>query len=706
MYKNTIILYAIILIFCISALAAPELLLNPSFEEGSIKTPWEEWHGLNTWYNWTNGGWAAWKLAGFGGAPAAHSGTKFVVAGGGGGSEYGVWGQTIYVEPGKSYNFSVWARTEGWGSAPNASMVVEFKNASDTTIATDTHTIFNGSHPSPNVWGLHSFTTITAPAGTVWANFLLWGDSTGSPLFDDASVTETGPGTAQDFNYDRNVNYTDLEKIIPAWLTSLGQGGYDPDCDLDGNNSVTLTDLAVFAQLWLWYDTPVEASVDHTNTMQEIDGFGASFTDSSAWVLHDFLGGTEYNDVMTELFDYTNGIGLSYIRQPMGTSDMRRVADYSYDDMPAGQTDYTLANFSIAKDQDYIIPVLKKALEINPDIKIMASPWSPPPWMKTNDSFQGGQLINTDAVYDAYAEYFVKFIQAYAAEGILIDAITVQNEPGLDIGYPSLIMSATDQKKLIKKVGARFATESIPTKIVCYDFNWNNTGFPLSVLADATARGYIDGVAWHHYAGDVSAQTTVRNAYPTKNVYFTEGAIGEWLVGEEDFDKGLIHAANLLIDTTRNWAKTVVLWNMSLHELYQGPITGNGCNTCYGIVRVHSSTKAVTKKSSYYALGQASKFVRSGAVRIDSADTSASPIKNVAFLNTDDTVINYVINQATDVRNYKIEWNGQLLIYPLPSRSITTFKWPNQVDAAVEVWITTGDQSKLIEQQPDTQFHN
>lgn len=703
MKHKHVIFYGLILAFSTVVFGAPELLLNPSFEEGSMKAPWDETRGLNSWSKWGNWGWAAWKYSAVSGI-ASHTGTKYVVAGANASGQHGVWEQTIIVEVGKSYEFEVWARSEGWGSAPNASMRVEFKNSSGSVLLSESSAIFSGSHPSPNVWGLYGFTTSAAPAGTVSATFQLRGDAFGSPIFDDASVSESG--LSPDFNYDRTVDMLDWAEMGLAWPASFGEAGYDEIYDLNEDDVIDFGDVRIFVLSWLWYDTPVTASVDHTTVMQEIDGFGASFTDSSAWLVHDFLGGSEYLTLMDELFDHEDGIGLSYIRQPMGTSDMRRVADYSYDDMPAGKTDYSLANFSIAKDQAYIIPVLLKALEINPDIKIMSSPWSPPPWMKTNEDFQGGRLINTDAVYDAYAEYFVKYVQAYAAEGIVIDAITVQNEPGLEIGYPSLDMTAANQRKLIKKVGARFAAESIDTKIVCYDFNWNNTSFPLSVLGDATARGYIDGVAWHHYAGNVSAQTTVRNAYPSKNVYFTEGAIGEWIVGEEDFDKGLMRAANLLIDTTRNWAKCVVLWNMSLHELYNGPMLGNGCSTCYGIVRVHSVTSAVTKKSSYYALGQASKFVRAGAVRISSADTSSTAIKNVAFLNTDGTIINYVINEATGVRNYEVDWNGQSFLYPVAGRSVTTFKWPNETDAVVEVWVTTGDQSELIEQRASIGFHD
>ncbi|MBN1765319.1 MAG: carbohydrate binding domain-containing protein [Sedimentisphaerales bacterium] len=697
-----------VFILCSVSLSAiaetpPELLLNGGFENGDIENPWDEGKTPYSWFKWSDSwGWAAWKYDALSGIPA-HSGTKYLVAGSGSSNEFGLWGQNIIVTEGTSYSFSVWARTEGWHPNPEASMLVDFKNASGTIILTDTYDIFTGSIPNPNVWAKFTMTTRPAPAGAATANFCVRGDL-GSPIFDDASVVVPGPDP--DFNYDKTVNNLDMVKLSYGWLTSSGLDGYDPICDLDEDGNIDLDDFSLFAESWLWFDNPVVANIDETSLYQEMDGFGASFTDSSAWLVHDFLYTPDYLDLMEELFDPGAGIGLSYLRQPMGTSDMRRKPDYSYDDVPPGSTDYPLSYFSIDQDRDYIIPVLKKAMELNPDIKIMGSPWSPPPWMKTNSDFPGGQLIDTDAIYNSYAEYFVKYVQAYEAEGITIDAVTLQNEPGLEIGYPSLNMSASDQIKLIKKVGPRFQAEGIDAKIVIYDFNWDNTGFPLSVLGNTQARAYIDGVAWHHYGGDVSAQTTVHNAYPAKGTYFTEGAIGEWAHPEGDFDGCLIHAANLIIDTTRNWAKCVVLWNMALHELYNGPITPgeNGCWTCFGLITIDSNTRAITRNSPFYALGHISKYVKSGARRIDSNDTSATPVKNVAFVNTDGSIVVFALNRATDARNFQVNWNGSSFIYPVPGRSVTTFTWPDQQDPTVDVWVTTGDKRKLLEQENSIQF--
>ena len=697
---NRIILFLIIT-FNACVFAVPgELLRNGSFEYGDVENPWNEGHPPYSWSNWTDdGGWAAWKYSSTSEIPA-HTGTKYVVCGGSGGGALGGWHQNIIASEGTSYIFNVWARTEGWHSAPEAEMLVDFKNSSGTIILTDEHTIFSGTKPNPNVWTNYSMTSSPTPAEAAIVSFAVRGDM-GSPIFDDASVVIADTGA--DFNYNKKIDKTDFAKLSKRWQKSLGQTGYTEIYDLDGNGIIDIDDLQLFAEQWLWHDTPVVVNVNDDVHYQIIDGFGASFTDSSAWIVHEFLDTADYLALMEDIFDPATGAGLSYLRQPMGTSDMRRKPDYTYNEVPG---DYAMNHFSIAEDQDYIIPVLQKALEINPDIKIMGSPWTAPSWMKSGEwtKYQGGWLTNNDLTYNAYADYFVKYIQAYAAQGIPINAITLQNEPLLQIGYPSMFMSASDQIQLIEKLGPKFASAGITTKIIAYDHNWDNTTHALEILADPEANSYLNGIAWHHYGGDVSSQTIVHDAYPTKGTYFTEGAIGEWMHSEGDFDGVLFSSANLLIKTTRNWAKCVVLWNMVLHELYNGPVNGQGCDTCFGVISVNSVTREITKNGSYYGLGHASKFLRNGAKRIESTDTSWSAIKNVAFVNTDDSVVVFALNEASDTRNFQIDWNGQSLIYPLEGRSLTSFVWPDQPNADVQVWVTTGDQAKLLTREPDIQF--
>jgi glucosylceramidase len=473
---------------------------------------------------------------------------------------------------------------------------------------------------------------------------------------------------------------------------------------------VDFKDFAVLAENWgKWIqeiqDPPYEnldLNVNDTQTFQKIDGFGASLTDSSAWLIYKFLNASERQVVLTDLFDPNEGIGLSYLRQPMGSSDLR-LAEYSYDDLPSGQTDYNMAHFSIAYDANYIIPTLLEIRAINPDVKIMGSPWSPPAWMKTSGSRLYGSLINDDKVYRALANYFVRFIQGYAAYGIDVNAITLQNEPYYEpYSYPGMRMEPADQIRLVKFMGPAFEANSIDTKILIWDHNWDNTSFAITVYNDSVARSYIDGSAWHHYGGDVSAQTTVHDARPEKNIYFTEGSDGTWNDG--GFSADLIRNGTFVVDVIRNWAKTVIKWNLALDQ-NNGPKISGGCGTCYGVITINQSTRQVSRRPHYYALGHASKFLRPGAVRIGANDNIGG-LRTVVFKNTDGSIVSYVVNPSSVSHNLKINWNGQWFIYTIPAQSIVTFRWDNTASAIVQVMITSGDGSKLLEQQIPVMLHN
>src|SRR6267378_898744 len=259
---------------------------------------------------------------------------------------------------------------------------------------------------------------------------------------------------------------------------------------------------------------PLTITVDESSQFQQIEGFGASFTDSSAWLVYNKLSAGQRTDLMTNLFSPANGIGLGLLRQPLGASDFSTIGNYSYDDMPAGQTDPNLTNFSTSHDDAYIIPVLKQALQINPAVKIIGTPWSPPGWMKTTGSMIGGNL--KPEAYSPLANYFVKFIQAYQAQGVTVNYLTVQNEPlYIPPGYPGMGMAASEQANFIKNnLGPALAANHLSTNILAYDHNWDAPNYPGAVLADVGAARYISGVAWHWYGGDVGAQTTVHNAFP------------------------------------------------------------------------------------------------------------------------------------------------------------------------------------------------
>lgn len=409
-------------------------------------------------------------------------------------------------------------------------------------------------------------------------------------------------------------------------------------------------------------------TVDDAQAFQEMVGFGAAFTGSSTWLIQNRMSVAQREALLQDLFG-PDGIALAFTRLPMGASDFS-LSHYSYDDMPAGQTDPTLANFSIEPDRAYILPVVKRALAINPQLKIVASPWSPPGWMKTTGSLIQGTL--EPEAYAPFAEYFHRFIDAYAAEGVPIWAVTIQNEPHFEpANYPGMRLDPAQRAAVVgQHLGPLFAREGITAKILDWDHNWDEPDSPTRMLADATARGYVDGVAWHCYGGEVSAQSTVHAAYPEQDAYFTECSGGQWAPNFADNLKWF--TSTLVIGSTRNWARGVILWNLALDE-HHGPHAG-GCGDCRGVVTIDSTTGAVTRNEEYYALGHASKFVPPGARRIAST-TGVTGLESVAFRNPDDSRVLIVVNTAAQPRTFAVRWTGRTFIATLPAGAVATYRW-------------------------------
>jgi glucosylceramidase len=409
-------------------------------------------------------------------------------------------------------------------------------------------------------------------------------------------------------------------------------------------------------------------TVSPTTTFQTMSGFGAALTDSSAWLMQNRMSAAQRDKLMRQFFSPKSGIGINYLRLPMGASDFTASGFYSYNDNPPGGPDPSQANFSIAHDEAYIIPQLQRAKELNPELQLMASPWSTPAWMKTNNSMTGGSLRTN---YEAsYALYLAKFVQAYEAAGLPLDALTLQNEPLHTSNYPTMSMSASQQTNLIKNhVGPLFQSEGIDTKIVAYDHNWDNTDYPLQVLGDPIANQYVSGTAFHAYGGDVSAQTTVHNAYPDKDIYFTEITGGDWAT---NFADNLVwNFQNIFIGATRNWAKTGLLWNMALDQ-NNGPHQG-GCSDCRGVVTVDSNTGDVTFNEEFYSLGQMTKAVQAGAVRINSMTNST--FNTVAFTNPDGSTALVALNPHSSASTIRVYFAGEHFTYQIPGKSVATFRW-------------------------------
>ena len=435
-------------------------------------------------------------------------------------------------------------------------------------------------------------------------------------------------------------------------------------------------------------------TINTSNEAQEVVGFGASLTDSSAWLLHNQLPGAVASNILKTLFSPTEGIGLNVLRQPIGASDFRMM-DYTFDDMPPGQTDYALTNFSIAHDTNYILPLLRQISLIQTNLKIIATPWSPPAWMKTSEHLYYGSL-KTNA-FSALAAYLRKFVQAYTTAGVPIYALTLQNEPHYQsYTYPSMTMTATQQAQLVKDVAADFATNSLSTRVLIYDHNWDQFSYSLSVLSDTAAAPLIAGIAFHGYAGDPSAQTIVHDMYPDKDIYFTESSGGSW---SGSFTNSLMwDAENLIIGALRNWAVTVIKWNLVLDQ-NGGPKLGGGCETCRGLLTVNTNTLLITTNSEFYTLAHVSKFLKPGAKRVATIEENGAPPRSVAFVNPDQTRVLVAYNPATSTNLYTVRVGDESFVYALPPKSLATFVWSNVPAAGVEVWLTTADQANLLTKQ-------
>jgi glucosylceramidase len=438
----------------------------------------------------------------------------------------------------------------------------------------------------------------------------------------------------------------------------------DVDFWLTQADQTVLFKKQVASLVWSASSSTNFVEVDTTQTYQSIDGFGYTLTGGSASLINALTPAVK-DEVLNEMFRHDSTfIGVSYLRISIGASDLSATT-FTYDDMPTGQTDVNLAQFSIDKEKQDLIPILKKILAINPTIKILGSPWSAPVWMKTNGNFVGGKL--KPEYYPVYAQYFVKYIKAMQAEGIPIDAITPQNEPLHDGNNPSMKMEASEQADFIKNhLGPAFRAANITTKIIVYDHNADRPDYPLTILNDANAKQYVDGSAFHLYGGPISALTQVHDAHPDKNLYFTE----QWTGGPGNFAGDLKwHVQNLIIGATRNWSRNVLEWNMAADPTYQ-PHTPGGCSSCMGALTIGAG---VTRNVSYYIIAHAAKFVRPGSVRI--ASTQTNTLSTVAFKNPEGKKVLIVLNNGANAEVFSIKFNGKTVNTSLNSGAVGTYIW-------------------------------
>jgi glucosylceramidase len=410
--------------------------------------------------------------------------------------------------------------------------------------------------------------------------------------------------------------------------------------------------------------------VDPTERHQVMVGFGAAITDASAWLIQTKLSPPQRDNLLRELYGRgEGGLGFSFTRLTIGASDFS-LDHYSLDDAPGGAADPKLEHFSLARPQQYVFPTVRAALAINPDLKVMASPWSAPAWMKTTHSLLKGRL--KPEAYPVYADFFARYVKAAAKVGVPTDYLSIQNEPDFEPeNYPGMRWPAADRARFFADhLGPVFTREGIKTRVLDWDHNWDQPQQPLTVLADPRAAAVVSGVAWHCYAGEVSAQAKVAAALPGKDVFFTECSGGQWSPNFGESFGWMV--SKLIIGSTRGGARGVLMWNLALDEAH-GPHAG-GCGDCRGVVTIDSRTGVVVRNQEYYAFGHASRFVKPGAVRIGSS-AKVDALETVAFLNRDGGRVLIVLNGGASRAVFAIAEGKRVFKTSIPPHAASTFVW-------------------------------
>ncbi len=396
---------------------------------------------------------------------------------------------------------------------------------------------------------------------------------------------------------------------------------------------------------------------------QPVEGFGFTLTGGSAQHLAD-MSAPARAALLQELFGSGAGaVGFSYLRLSVGASDLD-ASPWSYDDLPTGQTDEALAKFTLSRDTLQLIPVLREILAIRPSLKLMGSPWSPPVWMKDNGDTRGGSLL--PAMEPIYARYLAKYVEAMAARGITIDALTIQNEPLHPGNNPSLLMLSSQQARFIGQyLGPEFERRGLKTKLIAYDHNADRPDYPIEVLGDADANRYTHGSAFHLYGGEITALSEVHEAFPDKALYFTEQWVGAPGNFTEDFSW---HVENLVIGATNNWARAVLEWNLTSNPALTPHTDRGGCDRCLGAVTIDGDV--VRRNPAYYTIAQASKFVLPGSERIGSTVLPGLP--NVAFRRPDGKLVLIVQNRTGRDAELNLTVRGRSSKLALEAEAVAT----------------------------------
>jgi glucosylceramidase len=421
-------------------------------------------------------------------------------------------------------------------------------------------------------------------------------------------------------------------------------------------------------------------TVDESQRYQRFTGVGGAMTDSSAWLIYDELSAPTRIALMNDLFGRA-GAHHSFTLVPMGGSDFTQTGQpYTYDDVPAGQSDPQLAQFSIGHDEAYILPALREMLAVNRHTTVMATPWTAPPWMKANGAYDdlSGTGTLTPSALQPFADYFVRFLQAYAAHGVPIAAIAPENEPDSGAPFPAMkFPAATEAQWITQNLEPSLQAANLHPRLYGGDVGWAGVPYP-SALLSSQAAGALAGIAWHCYGGFPTVMTDGHAQAPGGDQIVTECSLGI-----EPYP-----APEVLIGSLRNWASVVTLWNLALDPA-GGPVQppNYGCPHCTGEVTINESTQTVNFRLSYFQLGQVSAFVQPGATHIGSnsfvsyyqtspSKYGASPgLDDVAFVNPDGTRVLIAYNNSTSPIRFGVAWHGRGFAYSLPANATVTFRW-------------------------------
>lgn len=412
-------------------------------------------------------------------------------------------------------------------------------------------------------------------------------------------------------------------------------------------------------------------TLNPVSTYQKIDGFGFSITGSASYNLLK-MDSDQRTKLLTQIFSTSEGYGCSYVRVPIGCSDFS-LSDYTCCDT------FGIENFALTEEEtEYIIPVMKEILAINPNVKVISAPWTAPRWMKTNGNWTDGNLKRE--CYQDYATYFVKWIQAFKNNGIEIYGVTPQNEPLNRGNSASMYMSWEEARDFIKTaLGPKFKEHNVSTKIYVFDHNYNydniddQRGYPTKIYSDADAVQYIAGAAYHNYGGNATEMSRVHNEAPSKELIFTEWTAGTWSWPGVGMESITSDSQALIYDVLNNWGQGAIVWNLML-DSDRGPYRPGGCSTGNGAIDINNDGyNQLTYNSFYYVICIAASAVSQDAIRIGTTG-SANDVQIVAFKNTDGYGA-ILMNRSDSERKVRISAEGCSFVATLAAKSISSYRW-------------------------------